>query len=167
MAPETLRRSNLGELKTGSKVNLERAISGEVRFGGHFVQGHVDTIATIESITPDANSLRFSFKMRDVENINYVVEKGFISLDGTSLTVTEVDFDKATFGIMMVAYTQDKVVMATKKVGETINVEVDLTGKLIARQIEALMAQEYAKEDSKLGQMIERIVERKLKDMMK
>ncbi|GMF06204.1 unnamed protein product [[Candida] boidinii] len=90
VSQETLRKTNLGDLNTGSKVNLERAISGDVRFGGHMVQGHIDTIAKIISKNPDGNSIVFEFELRDKEYINYIVHKGFICVDGTSLTVTNL-----------------------------------------------------------------------------
>ena len=91
VAPETLRRTNLGSLKEGGKVNLERAVSAHTRMGGHFVQGHVDTVAEILSVTPDGNALTFRFRPRDPSLLRYVVEKGYITIDGASLTVTKVD----------------------------------------------------------------------------
>ena len=80
----------MGSLQEGSKVNLERAVSADTRMGGHFVQGHVDTIATIESVTPDGNALTFRFKPRDTSVLRYIVEKGYVTIDGASLTVTKV-----------------------------------------------------------------------------
>lgn len=136
ISQETLKKTNLGSLKTGDKVNLERAISGDVRFGGHLVQGHVDTIAQILSRENETNSIIFTFQLRDAEFIDYIVNKGFICIDGTSLTVIDVDYNLKTFKIMMVAYTQSKVIMPLKKIGDWVNIEVDLTGKLIAKQVE-------------------------------
>lgn len=162
ISPETLRRTNLGELKQGAKVNLERAVNNEVRFGGHYVQGHVDTVAKIVKRRPDENSIVFTFELRDKEYINYIVEKGFIALDGTSLTVTSVDNDLASFEIMMVSYTQDKVIMPLKKLGEYVNVEVDLTGKVIEKQISAVINGQLANENSALVKLIENVIEKKL-----
>lgn len=156
LAPETLRRTNLGQLTKGSKVNLERAISGHVRFGGHFVQGHVDGVAEIVEKKPDGNSIAFTFKPRDQSLLTYIVEKGFIAVDGTSLTVTAVTND--TFSIMMVAYTQDKVVMAKKEKGDLVNIEVDFMGKLLEKQIDNAV-------DRKIGgleALVEKIVDKKL-----
>lgn len=140
IAPETLDRTNLGKIVKGQKVNLERAVAGHVRFGGHFVQGHVDTTAEIVNIEADENSLRFTFKVNDPKMLLYIVEKGFIAINGTSLTVTEVDDDKGTFGVMLIAYTQEKVSIALKKVGDTVNIEVDLMGKLVEKQVNAALS---------------------------
>lgn len=162
IAPETLRRSNLGSLAKGSRVNLERAVTSQVRLGGHVVQGHVDTVATICDIVPDGNSVRFTFKLRDTENVNYIVEKGFIAVDGTSLTVTAVDYAAATFSVMLVAYTQNKVVQAAKKVGETVNIEVDFTGKLVEKQIELAVTGQLKNEESPLVKFIEAAIKKQL-----
>lgn len=110
-------------------MNLERAVAGHVRFGGHFVQGHVDTTASIVSITPDGNALTFRFAPADVAVLGYIVEKGYVTVDGASLTVVAVD--ATSFDVMLVAYTQDAIVTARKAPGELVNVEVDMTGKYI------------------------------------
>lgn len=166
IAPETLRRSNLADLSAGSKVNLERAVTSEVRLGGHIVQGHVDTVASIVDRTPDGNAITFTFKLRETDYISYIVEKGFISIDGTSLTITAVDYEKFEFSIMMVSYTQDKVVLPTKKMGDLVNIEVDLTGKLIEKQIEINLSSQIKNEDSALVKLINVIVEKKLKEIL-
>jgi riboflavin synthase len=163
IAPETLRRSNLGELKEGDKVNLERAVAGHTRFGGHFVQGHVDTVATIVSLTPDENSLAVTLRPRDSRFLRYIIEKGFIALDGTSLTITNVDDENETFSIMLIAYTQEKVILASKKVGDPVNVEVDMMGKLIERQVNSLLDREVG-EGGTLRILVEKVVERVLVD---
>ncbi|KAK3941504.1 riboflavin synthase [Diplogelasinospora grovesii] len=139
IAPETLRLTNLGALTTGSKVNLERAVRADTRMGGHFVQGHVDTVATITDKRPDGNAvtIRFSPKSKDV--LRYVVYKGFIALDGTSLTVTKVDDDEGWWEVMLISYTQERVVIAGKSVGETVNVEVDMTAKYIEKSLQAYL----------------------------
>ncbi|ODV83229.1 hypothetical protein CANARDRAFT_203551 [[Candida] arabinofermentans NRRL YB-2248] len=162
ISQETLRLTNLGYLQKGDKVNLERAVSGDVRFGGHMVQGHVDTIAEIISIKNDSNSIIFGFKLRDFKLINYIVHKGFICLDGTSLTVIDVNYTDATFKIMMVAYTQQKVIMPLRKLGDWINVEVDLTGKLIERQINTSLENQLIDKQSSLYKLIDRLIDEKL-----
>ncbi|KAI0889922.1 Lumazine-binding protein [Annulohypoxylon maeteangense] len=129
IAPETLRLTNLGDLKKGSGVNLERAVRADTRMGGHFVQGHVDTVAEIAAIAKDGNALTFRFAPRSAEVLRYIVFKGYVALDGTSLTVTKVDDGAGWFEVMLIAYTQEKVVVARKKVGETVNVEVDVLAK--------------------------------------
>lgn len=159
VAPETLRRSNLGELKANDKVNLERAVSGEVRFGGHFVQGHVDSTGEIIAMQPDENALNVTIKVKDAGLLRYIVEKGYITLDGTSLTVTAVDDKLSTLSIMLIAYTQHKVILATKKVGSTINIEVDLMGKLVEKQIQPMLAKLV---ESSLNTLVDEAVSRKL-----
>lgn len=129
VAPETLRITNLGTLAKGSKVNLERAVRADTRMGGHFVQGHVDTTATIAKMEPDGNAItiRFAPAKRDV--LRYVVYKGYVALDGTSLTVTKVDDTEGWWEVMLIAYTQERVIIAQKKVSDTVNVEVDMMAK--------------------------------------
>lgn len=161
IAPETLRRTNLGFIKAGDHVNLERAVAGHVRFGGHFVQGHVDTVAEIVNKSQDENAIDFTFKLRDPQYMLYIVEKGFISVDGASLTVTAVDDENATFSIMMIAYTQEKVVTAAKNVGDLINVEVDLMGKLVEKQLNFQIEKQIASGNS-LKNLVEKIVDDKL-----
>jgi riboflavin synthase len=133
-APETMRRTNLGKLKTGSEVNLERAlhvsIPGRERFGGHFVEGHVDGTGTIESMTPEEETLRIKIKV-DPTMMRYIVEKGYICIDGTSLTVCDVGED--FFTIMMISFTQSKVIIAKKKPGDTVNLELDILAKYVEK----------------------------------
>jgi riboflavin synthase len=166
LAPETLRRSNLGDLGKGSKVNLERAVNADVRLGGHVVQGHVDTVAKMVGKTDDGNAINFTFELRDRQYMNYIVEKGFIAVDGTSLTVTHVDYDKATFSISMVAYTQSKVVIPLKSVGDFVNIEVDLTGKLIEKQIELNLQNQIDNHDSGLNRLIAKLIDEKINERL-
>lgn len=135
VSPETLRRTNLGRLEKGSKVNLERAVSASTRMGGHFVQGHVDTIASILSVTPDGNALTFRLQPREKEVLRYVVEKGYVTLDGASLTITKVDDAQGWWEVMLIAYSQEKVVMSAKKEGDGVNVEVDMVGKYVEKSV--------------------------------
>ncbi|KAA8917406.1 hypothetical protein TRICI_000429 [Trichomonascus ciferrii] len=159
VAPETLRRTNLGDLKAGCQVNLERAVAGHVRFGGHFVQGHIDTTAKIVDAKPDGNAITFTFEPGDKELLKYIVEKGFIAIDGTSLTITAVDDDKGTFSVMLIAFTQEKVVIAKKQVGDYVNIEVDLMGKLVEKQISKSLEK---LEGSKIEQIVDAILTKKL-----
>ncbi|KAM9893248.1 hypothetical protein OXX79_009465 [Metschnikowia pulcherrima] len=163
IAPETLRRSNLGELRKGSKVNLERAVTSEVRLGGHVVQGHVDTIASITEKHADGNAITFSFKLRDPQYIKYIVEKGFIAIDGTSLTVTRVDYKQNEFSIMLISYSQEKVILSQKDFGHSVNIEVDYTGKLIEKQVDLTLEGQLHQEDSPLVRFITETVKRHIK----
>ncbi|WWD18148.1 riboflavin synthase, alpha subunit [Kwoniella shandongensis] len=153
LAPETLKRTNLGELKVGDKVNCERAMAGHTRFGGHMVQGHVDSTATIISKKPDGESIRYNFQLpADTTLLPYIIEKGYITLDGASLTITEVDDAERSFGIMLIAHSQEKLTLTSKDFGSTINVEVDCVGKYVLGSTERIEG------------IVERIVERKLKE---
>lgn len=168
VAPETLRRTNLGALKQGSKVNLERAVSAETRMGGHFVQGHVDTIATIQSVTPDGNALTFRFKPRDASILRYIVEKGYVTIDGASLTVTRVqDGPEGWWEVMLIAYTQEKVVTASKKPGEDVNVEVDQVGKYVEKSVTGYFDGSANGEFAILEKMVSKLVDERLKALGK
>ncbi|KAL1609908.1 Riboflavin synthase alpha chain [Paraconiothyrium brasiliense] len=168
VAPESLRKTNLGSLTQGSKVNLERAVSASTRMGGHFVQGHVDTTATIQSITPDGNALTFRFKPRDPEVLRYVVYKGYVTIDGASLTVTKVeDGPEGFWEVMIIAYTQEKVVTASKQVGEEVNVEVDQVGKYVEKSVAGYFEGTANGEFAMLEKMVSRLVDEKLKALKK
>ncbi|KAF2843270.1 Lumazine-binding protein [Patellaria atrata CBS 101060] len=163
VAPETLRRTNLGSLTQGSKVNLERAVSASTRMGGHFVQGHVDTVAKILSVTPDGNALTFRLQPRDTSVLRYVVEKGYVTLDGASLTVTQVkDGDDGWWEVMLIAYTQERVVMAAKEPGDLVNVEVDMVGKYVEKSVEGYFDGKGAGDIAILEKMVQRLVDERL-----
>ncbi|TVY55303.1 Riboflavin synthase [Lachnellula cervina] len=162
VAPETLRRTNLGSLKQSSRVNLERAVSATTRMGGHFVQGHVDTVATILKKQPDGNAITFRFQPRDKTVLRYVVEKGYVTLDGASLTVTKVDDEEGWWEVMLISYTQEKVVTASKVSGDEVNVEVDQIGKYVEKAVEGYFSKGSSGEPAILQKMVERIVEGKL-----
>ncbi|KAK4777433.1 hypothetical protein SAY87_017620 [Trapa incisa] len=132
LAPETLRKTSLIELRVGSKVNLERAVGPTGRMGGHFVQGHVDGTGEIVSMEPEGDSLWIKVRTKR-EILRYVVPKGFIAVDGTSLTVVDVNDEEGWFSFMLVAYTQEKIVVPLKQVGQKVNLEVDILGKYVER----------------------------------
>ena len=130
VVPETLRRTNLGEMKEGSPVNLERPLAVNDRFGGHIVQGHVDGTATVESITDDSEALLIKFQAPP-SVMRYVVEKGFITVDGTSLTVVNCGID--SFTVTIIPFTRDNTVFIGRKVGDTVNIETDIIAKYVER----------------------------------
>ncbi|RKP37663.1 riboflavin synthase alpha chain [Dimargaris cristalligena] len=136
LSPETLRRTNLGQLKRGDNVNLERAMGISTRFGGHFVQGHVDSTGTIVAKIPEGNSLWLRIKPTDIDLLKNIVPKGYITVDGTSLTVCEVNDNEGWFSLMLVAYTQGRVILPTKPEGSLVNLEVDMLGKYVERIVE-------------------------------
>eukprot|EP00316_Scyphosphaera_apsteinii_P001310 CAMPEP_0119308826 /NCGR_PEP_ID=MMETSP1333-20130426/12791_1 /TAXON_ID=418940 /ORGANISM="Scyphosphaera apsteinii, Strain RCC1455" /LENGTH=309 /DNA_ID=CAMNT_0007312685 /DNA_START=26 /DNA_END=955 /DNA_ORIENTATION=- len=145
LAPETLRRSNLGDLKNGAAVNLERALPADGRNSGHFVQGHVDDVGVIEEIKPDGEALWIRVKP-PARLMPYIVPKGFIAVDGTSLTVCNADPSEGSFDFMLVSYTQKKIILPKKKVGETVNLEVDVTAKYVQRSMGSIIARVEAME---------------------
>ena len=128
--PETLRRTNLGLLQPGDKVNLERALAVGGRLGGHFVQGHVDETGRVISITPEEEALLVRFEAPQ-EIMRYIVRKGFIAVDGVSLTVVECD--SSSFEVSLVAYTQQTTNLAGKRPGDMVNLEVDIIAKYVER----------------------------------
>lgn len=163
VAPETLRRTNLGSLQKNSNVNLERAVSSSTRMGGHFVQGHVDTIATILTVIPDGNALIFRFQPKNKDIMSYVVEKGYITLDGASLTVTKVDDTEGWWEVMLITYAQEKVVIASKKPGDEVNVEVDQIGKYVEKAVEGYFSSTAGGAPTIVEKIVARIVEEKFK----
>lgn len=139
ISPETLRLTNLRDIKVGAAVNLERAMTPNSRFGGHSVQGHVDTTAIIVSIIADPpNAKIYTFTISQ-SFLPLVVLKGYVCIDGTSLTVTNVDLDLCQFSIMMIEYTQAKVTLNAKLVGQKVNVEVDQMGKYIQSTVVSML----------------------------
>ncbi len=134
LQPETLRRTTLGRMRTGQRVNLERAVTPTTRLGGHFVQGHVDGTGRLLSVEreADARLLRF-WAPRSLTR--YVVEKGFIAIDGVSLTITDVEGEE--FGVSLVTYTQGATALLDKVPGDPVNVEVDILAKYVERFVGA------------------------------
>jgi riboflavin synthase len=133
LSPETLVRTNFDERMAGDRVNLERSLLVGGRLGGHYVQGHVDGVGKIVEKRPDGDSLRIWFTAPD-DLMPYIVTKGYICLDGVSLTVTEKKGDR--FGVALVAYTQLMITMPTKPVGASVNIEVDVFAKYVESLLE-------------------------------
>ena len=138
LAPETLEKSNLDSLAAGQRVNLERALPVDARNSGHFVQGHVDDVGEILKMEQEGDALRVRVRP-PARLLPYIVPKGFIAVDGTSLTVCEVDAAGGWFDFMLVAYTQQKIVIPKKSVGETVNLEVDVLAKYVEKGLASLM----------------------------
>jgi riboflavin synthase len=128
--PETLRRTNLGSLRAGDPVNLERPMVAAGRFGGHIVQGHVDGKGSLLSIDPEGEAHNLKFEADD-SIMRYVVGKGFVAVDGTSLTV--VDCDYRTFSVTIVPYTWENTVFGLRNTGDKVNIEVDIIAKYVER----------------------------------
>ncbi|KAG7370374.1 riboflavin synthase subunit alpha [Nitzschia inconspicua] len=139
LAPETLRKTYFSSLRPGQAVNLERASEIGGRNSGHFVQGHVDGTGTIVRKQPDQDSLAITIQLDNPDLIKYIVPKGFIAIDGTSLTVVDVDTVAKTFSFMLIEYTQKKIIIPQKQVGEKVNLEVDVLGKYSETALAALI----------------------------
>jgi riboflavin synthase len=126
--PETLKRTNLGLLHPGDKVNLERPLAFNGEIGGHIVQGHVDDTGKVVLVAKEGEAVLMRFQAKP-EVMRYIVPKGFIAVDGTSLTVTTKE--KNTFGISVVGFTRQNTILASRKPGDTVNLEVDVIGKYV------------------------------------
>jgi riboflavin synthase len=130
VSPETLQRSTLGRLHAGDRVNLERAMAADGRFGGHIVAGHVDATTRLERIQRAGDFWTYSFSL-DGSFARYVVEKGSISLDGISLTVAALRDE--TFDVAVIPWTAERTTLGDRKAGDWLNVEVDILGKYVER----------------------------------
>jgi riboflavin synthase len=143
LAPETRARTNLTHLRAGTRVNLERALTPMSRLGGHFVQGHVDGTGVITAFRPEEDALWLTVDAPP-ELMRYIVPKGFVALDGVSLTV--VDTTPRNFTVTLVAYTQQHITLPQQKPGYELNIEVDILGKYIEKQLEARFGQAQSRD---------------------
>jgi riboflavin synthase len=137
VGPETLRVTTLGNLHTASPVNLERPMRGDSRFGGHFVQGHVDGVARIVALRPEAEFLWMTVSL-PASLAPYVVPKGSIAVDGISLTVARLEAEQ--FDVQLVPFTVEHTNLKSAKVGDAVNLECDMVGKYVARAVEHFAA---------------------------
>lgn len=132
--PETMERSNLGGLKPGDRVNLERALCLNSRLGGHWVAGHIDGTGRIADRVKDENAVWLTVRTAP-EILRYVVDKGSVAIDGVSLTVAYVD--EAVFKVSVIPHTQEETTLTGKRAGEVVNLENDM----IVKYVEKLMKQ--------------------------
>ena len=128
--PETLQRSALGSLRPGSRVNLERALAANGRFGGHMVMGHIDGMGKITHIRRDDNAIWIQIQA-EAGILRYVIHKGSIAIDGISLTVAQVDDNG--FSVSIIPHTAGATTLAERKIGDLVNLEADLLGKYVER----------------------------------
>ncbi len=126
--PETLDKTNLGLLRPGDGVNLERPLSANGRLGGHFVQGHIDDTGRVSSVDHRGDALLLGFDVPP-RLMPYIVEKGFIAVDGVSLTV--VSRDNNSFQVSIVGYTRENTTLGNRGVGDVVNLEVDIIAKYV------------------------------------
>lgn len=128
---ETLQRTNLGELEVGDEVNLERCMPADGRFDGHIVQGHVDQLGRVVSVESKDGSWLYTFEHEEGEN--FTVNKGSITINGTSLTA--FDTSDTGFSVAIIPYTYEHTVFKHLKLGDKVNLEFDIVGKYVARML--------------------------------
>lgn len=139
---ETFNRSSLGQLKSGSHVNLERAMSANGRFGGHIVSGHIDGTGEVVSIKKDDNAVWYKIST-DSNIMKYIVEKGSIAIDGISLTVAKTENDN--FSVSIIPHTASETILSEKKIGDIVNLENDIVGKYVERLMNFENQEQYNK----------------------
>lgn len=128
--PETMRRSNLNNLASGNKVNLERALSLQDRLGGHILSGHIDGTGIITKLQNEDDALWITINTQE-KLLRYIVQKGSIAVDGVSLTVANIDSE--TFQVSIIPHTKSATTLLSKKVGDEVNLECDILGKYIEK----------------------------------
>jgi riboflavin synthase len=145
---ESLRRTALGSLKAGSRVNLERALAADGRFGGHIVSGHIDGTGTIRSIEKEDNAVWVCIEAGP-EILKLVIEKGSIAIDGISLTVAYVDDE--CFKVSIIPHTKSETTLLDKKVGDRVNLENDVIGKYVDKLLHYGNTRDDKKEKSDIS----------------
>ena len=148
---ETMQRTSLGQLAVGSPVNLETALTLNTSLGGHLVSGHVDGLATLVEMHADARSIRYRFEVEPAIQ-HYIAVKGSVTVDGTSLTVNNVE--ACQFDVNIVPHTQQKTVFQYYQAGSRVNIEVDI----IARYLERLLQGRAGDTESKDQQLVETLI---------
>ncbi len=128
--PETLAKTNLGELLKGQLVNLERSLPAGGRLGGHFVLGHVDGVAEVVAIEQDGEWITFWFEVSN-QLAELMIPKGSVAVDGVSLTVVDVERDR--FSVALIPHTLEVTTLGTRQVGDRVNIETDVLGKYVKK----------------------------------
>jgi riboflavin synthase len=160
VSTETLSKATLGKLKAGSEVNIERALKADDRFGGHFVQGHIDAIGKVKKIEKKGDFWMYAFEVGK-EISDFLVPKGSIAVDGVSLTI--VDAQEQNFSAAVIPATFQNTIFKNYKVGDIVNVETDIICRMVKKQLDNISASAKAMAD-RLGQKQGLTVE-KLKEM--
>ena len=132
VVPETLRKTNLGSLQVNDSVNLERSLLATTRMGGHFVQGHIDGVATVSKLEREGEALLLTLTLPDGLSA-YVVNKGFIAIDGMSITV--IDIDNNDVQVTLIPHTLQVTIANRYQVGSRLNIEVDMMAKYIEKYV--------------------------------
>lgn len=128
LMPETISRTNLGRLRYGDRVNLERAVPATGRFGGHFVQGHIDDVGMVDSVWREGKAVIMKFSAPK-HLMSYIVDKGFVAVDGVSLTV--INPQGTSFSVSLVGYTLENTTLGQRRPGDMVNLEVDVLAKYV------------------------------------
>jgi riboflavin synthase len=130
VSAETMSKTTLGDWQPGHAINLEKSLRVGDEIGGHIVSGHVDGVGEVLSVTPEGDSTRFKIKAPK-ELARFIAPKGSIAIDGTSLTVNEVD--RSTFGVNIIPHTSKETTWSTVKTGQKVNLEIDMLARYLAR----------------------------------
>lgn len=142
-SPETLRRTRLGDLVPGRKVNLERALRASDRMGGHLVQGHVDGLGRVRSVRREGVSQILSFAVPDLLR-PHLVDRGSVAVDGVSLTVTAVD--RAGFAVTLIPETLRETTLVDLKAGDAVNLEADMVSRYLAHHLQFMNGEQKSRE---------------------
>ncbi|KAB8307496.1 riboflavin synthase subunit alpha [Erwinia endophytica] len=142
LVKETLRITNLGDLKVGDKINVERAAKFSDEIGGHLMSGHIMTTAEISKILTSENNREIWFTLQDPRQMKYILHKGFIGIDGISLTVGEVT--KTKFCVHLIPETLTRTTLGSKRLGQRVNIEIDPHTQAIVDTVERVLAQRDA-----------------------
>ncbi|MEM6049758.1 riboflavin synthase subunit alpha [Erwinia sp. P7711] len=142
LVKETLRITNLGDLKVGDTLNVERAAKFSDEIGGHLMSGHIMTTAEISKIVTSENNREIWFRPQDAMQMKYILHKGFIGIDGISLTVGEVT--KTKFCVHLIPETLARTTLGTKRLGDRVNIEIDPHTQAIVATVERVLAQREA-----------------------
>ncbi len=142
LVKETLRITNLGDLNVGDTINVERAAKFSDEIGGHLMSGHIMTTAEISKIITSENNREIWFKPQDVQQMKYILHKGFIGIDGISLTVGEVT--KTKFCVHLIPETLARTTLGAKRLGDRVNIEIDPHTQAIVETVERVLAQREA-----------------------
>jgi riboflavin synthase len=150
LSGETLAKSTLGKLKPSSQVNVERAIKASDRFGGHFVQGHIDGKAAIKAIDKRGRFADMKF-VTEAELLDQMVVKGSVAVDGISLTIASMD--QNSFSVALIPETLNKTTLSRVKIGDEVNIETDIIVKTIKKQLEKILPQKQPLTAEKLREL--------------
>jgi riboflavin synthase len=150
VSAETLAKSTLGKLKPSSEVNIERSLKANDRFGGHFVLGHVDGTATVDSIDKSGEFANIMFAAK-AELLEAIVVKGSVAVDGISLTIASVDLN--SFSVSVIPETLKRTTLGKAKIGDFVNIETDIIVKTIKRQLDEILPKKQSLTAEKLRQL--------------